>query len=88
MLRNSTEIGFINDPLENSPHMLEKHEGAYEVGSVALCHCSAMVRILCVQEFLKEKGVPYCHVNILILGDKLAELFAYLIKSVLDCVEI
>ena len=68
--------------------MFEKHEWADEVSSVALCHCPAMVCILRVHEFLEKKRVPDCGINILILRDKLAELFAYLIKSVLDCVEI
>lgn len=68
--------------------MLEKHEWADKIGSVAFCDCPAMVCILCVQEFLQKKGVPDCDIDILILGDKWAELLAYLIKSVLDCVEI
>jgi hypothetical protein len=56
--------------------MLEKHEGAYEVGSVALSDCSTMICILCVQEFLEEEGVPDGIVKILFLGDNLVELLA------------
>lgn len=47
-----------------------------------------MVRVLRIQELLEEKGLPNGGINILVLGDEWAELFAYLIKSVLDSVEI